>query len=151
MAKKILLGILIIFVLYILAIFKAPVFAENVEKFLKIEWFNDWVIEFKAKMDVAFTNVPSKQDLEDAYNKTLSGAENIKNYAWSWTQEVKEKIDWIRLWLSWSIESYNWVRRDVLNTKERIEKTLESIKETWEMLDNFSNFEINSSGSLETN
>ncbi len=151
MGKKILLWLLIVFVLYIIAIFKAPVFADSVEKFFKIDWFNDWVIDFKAKMDFAFTNMPTTDEIKDAYNKTLSWAENIKDYAWSWTQEFKNKIDAFRLTLSWWINKYDWVRRDVLDSKERIEQTIQDIKEAWEMLNNFSNFEINSSGSLETN
>lgn len=151
MLKKLFLCLLIIFILYIIAIFKAPIFAENIEKFLNIEWFNEWVIEFKAKMDIALTNAPTKEELKDAYNKTLSWAEEFKDIAWSWTQEIKDKIDWVRLSLSWSIDSYNWVRKDVLDTKERIEQTIESIKETWEMIDSLSNLNINSSGSLETN
>jgi hypothetical protein len=72
MIKKILWFLVIIFVLYLLLIFIYPNFADNIESKLGIQPFNNSIRNFKTKLDNIYTNLPTKDEVKDAYNKTLS-------------------------------------------------------------------------------
>ncbi len=138
MIKKIFLFILILFVLYILAIFKAPELAGHFEKLLKIEWFNQSVIDFKKKLDEIYTTIPTKEEIKNTYEQTMSWAIELKEKASSWTIELKNKIDNVRLSVSWSIDKYEWIKSDIVETKEKMESTVETIKNTSDAINDFS-------------
>jgi hypothetical protein len=72
MIKKIFWFLVIVFVSYILLIFTYPSLADNIESKLGIKPFNEFVRNFKATVDDIYTNLPTKDEVKDAYNKTLS-------------------------------------------------------------------------------
>jgi hypothetical protein len=49
--KKIIWLIILVFILYILLIFKAPALANEIEKLLNIKGFNQKIINIKKKLD----------------------------------------------------------------------------------------------------
>ncbi len=152
MIKKILWFLLIFVVLYILAIFKAPVLADSIEDLLKINWFNQTVRDFKTSLDNIYTNLPSKEQVIDTYNKTLSWANELKEKAWSWTKQLKESIDNVRLSISWSVDKYEWIKNDIIETKQKMDQTVDTIKSTSEAIGEFwENIKNTSSWILENN
>lgn len=143
MVKKILWFFLIFIILYILAIFKAPALADNIEDLLKINWFNNSVRDMKSALDDIYTNFPSREEVLNTYNKTLSWANDLKQKAWSWTSQIKNTIDNFRLSVSWSVDKYEWIKDDILETKQKMDQTVDTIKNTsdaiWEFWENIKN------------
>ncbi|MDR2411962.1 MAG: hypothetical protein LBD88_05405 [Candidatus Peribacteria bacterium] len=72
MIKKILWFLVIVFVLYILLIFTYPNLADKIENKLGIKSFNEFIRNFKTTLDDICTNLPTKDEVKNAYNKTLS-------------------------------------------------------------------------------
>jgi len=134
MINKLFWFIIIIFVLYILMIFKMPVIADKIQTWLGFNWFNEFVIDFKNSMDSFFTRVPTKEELKEWYNSTLSWAVDFKNDVVTWVNDVKDWIDSVRWTLSWAVDTYNDVKETVIDTKETIDSTVETIKDTSESL-----------------
>jgi len=122
MFKKLGFSFLIIFVLYILAIFNAPVFADNIEKFIWITWFNQKIRDFKANLDW----IPVQDNLNDIYNRTVDWANNA-----IWTvNDVKNWIDDVRWTLSWAVNTYKEVKTTIDETKAQVESWVKSLKST---------------------
>lgn len=126
MIKKLWFSILIIIVLYILAIFNAPVLADNIEKFIWTDWFNQKMRDFKASLDW----IPVQDNLSDIYNKTLSWAEWISNEAVWKVNDVKNSIDDVRWTLSWAVNTYKEVKNTIDETKTQVENGINSLKNT---------------------
>ncbi|MDD3145366.1 MAG: hypothetical protein PHV23_04615 [Candidatus Gracilibacteria bacterium] len=126
MIKKLGLSILIIIVLYILAIFNAPVLADNIEKFIGTDGFNQKIRDFKASLD----GIPVQDNLSDIYNKTLSGAEGIGNEAVGKVNDVKNSIDDVRGTLSGAVNTYKEVKNTIDETKTQVENGINSLKNT---------------------
>lgn len=126
MIKKLILSVLIIVVLYILAIFNAPVLADDIEKLIWIEWFNQKIRDFKTSLDW----VPVQDNLTDIYNKTLSWAEWITSEAVWKVNDVKNSIDDVRWTLSWAVSTYKEVKTTIEETKTQVENWINSLKST---------------------
>lgn len=138
--KKILLTILIIFVLYILAIFVSPTFAEKIWWLIPpLKIFNENVLKIKNIFDKTVTDLPTKEELNDVYNKTLSWATIVWKKIENWTNKAKEKIDDVRNTLSWAEAKYNEVNQFIDEKEKQIDETKELINKitsTWVTEDN---------------
>lgn len=130
MIIKIALSFLILIILYVLTIFNAPVLADEIEKLIRIDWFNQKIRNFKIKLDW----VSVKDNLSNIYNKTLSWAEWITSEAIWKINDVKNSIDDVRWTLSWAVSTYKEVKSTIDETKAQVESWINSIKTTADTL-----------------
>ena len=139
MIKKIFWTILLLITLYILSIFKAPSIAQNIEDFLGIKWFNEFIINFKKTLDGSATDIPSKDEF-------LSWATDIKDKLINWIGTTKEKIDSVRYSL-WEIEdtaeeiknTYDEAKKFVQETEEKIEEVKNKASKVSDNIENIAN------------
>lgn len=122
MIKKLVLSILIIVILYIIAIFNAPVLADDIEKMIWTDWFNQKIRDFKASLDW--------DSLNNILNSTLSWAEWIGNETIWKVNDVKNSIDDVRWTLSWAVNTYKEVKSSIDETKTQVENWINSLKDT---------------------
>lgn len=124
--KKFLLIILIIFVLYIIAVFKLPTFANKIWSFLWLEKFNEFIVSFSDRFNNTVTDIPSKEEVLDTYNKTLSWANEVKKDLIRWADSTKLYIDKLRLSLSWAENKINNISNRITETKKIINTTIDN-------------------------
>ena len=117
--KKIISLIIIIFVLYIVAIFKAPTLANELEKLIWIEGFNQKVIDLKERLDNFWTKVPTKDELKDYYSGAVDSIEKTKENI----DNIRKKADEIK-------ETYDTTKDKIEDIKETVDK----ISEVWESI-----------------
>jgi len=146
--QKLIWFFIIFFISYILLIFNSPTIAWAIEKVLWIGWFNNFVLKFKWAYDTTVTNIPTKDELKNAYDIAHSWAiefwENFK----MWAEFTKDKIDWYRETLSWAEWTYNevkdwyneikdyvntnsWMIDEIRNTIETFSWITDSLSNTW--------------------
>lgn len=129
--------LVIFFVLYIIAIFKAPIIAKNIEKNLHIDGFNDFVINFKSTFDGIYTDLPSAQEFIEAYHWALSWAIKIKTDVINGAIYTKGKIDSVRETLSGAEDMYNKTVDFIDDASQKLEETqkvidaVQNITSTW--------------------
>lgn len=139
--KKLILFLLIAFVCYILIIFKAPLVADWIAKTLGIEWFNEFVLKFKSDIDSNATQWVSSEDLKNAYDNVMSGALEVKNTVQKTLDNTKERIDSLRITLSWAEDTFNDMKDwydaaiEILDTTN---KKIEEVKNVIESVQNLS-------------
>jgi methyl-accepting chemotaxis protein len=141
MIKKILWFLLILLVLYIIGIFLFPKFVDEV-------WskdFNDSVRNFKGKVDEIYTNLPTKEEVKDIYEKTLSWTEVIKSNVVDWINSVKWWIDNVRENVNEITEKYEEIKTSVDEAKEKFEEWVDKVKDVTETI----NWVLQSSGSID--
>lgn len=115
MIKKLFWYIVLFSTLFGLIIFKIPSAPLFIEENLKIEWFNNSVINFKNTYNNLFTKIPSKEKAIETYNHSVSWAIYFKDKFVEWLDITKWKIDNIRNTLSWVKDSYDSTI-DIINT-----------------------------------
>lgn len=139
MIKKFYWILVIIFTLYILLIFKAPNITIGIEKMIGLSWFTEYITTFKWKVD----NLPSKDDIENRYNEVYSWAVDLKENIQDWINTTKDKIDSVRVALSWAEDTYNkakdtydstinfieWANDKLNDVRDSIDKVTEVSKE----------------------
>jgi len=128
--KKFFLILLIIFVLYIVSIFKLPSFSWFIWNILWIEKFNEFIVSFWTTYNDVVTDIPSKEQVLDTYNKTLSWAIDIKNTIIDWLDTTKWYVDEIRLSLSWSEDKIDEFKQSITDLKDTYDDTKVIITET---------------------
>ena len=124
--KKFLLILLIFFVFYIISIFKFPAFAVIVWTLLWTEKFNEFMLKFSD----TYNDVPSKEEVLDTYNKTVSWAIIIKGKIVDWLDTTKSFIDEVRVTFSWSEEKIKEMKENIDSIKDTYEDTKEIIDDT---------------------
>jgi len=100
---------IIIFILYIVLIFIKPALADNIAQKLWISDFNEKIRTIKKWIDILWTKVPTKEELQKAY---------------SWAKEKVEKIK----------SNIDNIRDTAGNLKDKYEKTKEFIDKTWDKI-----------------
>lgn len=130
--------LIIFFVSYILSIFKAPILASAIEKVLWIEWFNEFILSFKSTYDDAVTNMPTKDELKNAYNVVHSWAVEFWENFEIWVDYTKKQIDWIRETLSWAENTYNDITDWYLKTKDYINTNSWVLQDVRDTIESFS-------------
>lgn len=137
MLQKLLLFILIFFIVYIISIFKLPILAWSIEEVLHIKWFNEFVLKFKETYDKTFTDLPTKNDLKNAYNTAQSWAVEFWENFMIGVDYTKEKIDNFRNTMSWVEDTYSEVKEWYIKTKEYIDSNswvIQDVRDTIEAL-----------------
>lgn len=137
--KKIFFLFIIIFTFYIIAVFNLPAIANNIEKTLWINWFNNYIRDLKWNFDEMVTNIPSKEEFKETYNQALSWALQIKWEAVTWIETIKDWVDNVRWTLHWAWEKIDWVRENITETKSQIQNTVDAIKETSNSISDLTN------------
>ncbi len=128
--KKLLLILLIFFLFYIISIFKFPAFAVIVWTLLWTENFNEFMLKFSDTYNEVVTDIPSKDEVLDTYNKTISWAIIVKDKIVNWLDTSKSFIDEVRVTFSWSEEKINEIKENIDSIKDTYEDTKEIIDDT---------------------
>ncbi|MCP4523658.1 MAG: hypothetical protein GY828_05595 [Candidatus Gracilibacteria bacterium] len=136
--KKILLGILILIVLFFVSIFKAPELAGAISNLLGYPDFPKHVIEFKSGFDHVVTDVPTKDEVINTYNTTLSGAIELKGKVVQGIHTSKETVDSIRETLSGAEEKIESAKETYNKTVDFIDETGKKIEETKKIIEDTS-------------
>ena len=144
MLKKFYWFSIMILVIYILLIFKAPSFTKIIDEKLWFNWFTEFVTQFKWAVDETYTNLPSTDEIKDWYEKAYSWAIDIKDNIKSWIDVTKEKIDTARVALSWAEDTLNKVKDTYEETVDFIDwaskqldearKTIDKVTEVWKSI-----------------
>lgn len=151
MLKNILLWIVIMFVWYILLIFTSPKIAWNIANILGLNWFNEFVLKLKSGYDQTVTNLPTKEEVLDTYEKVYSWAIEVKTNVKNWINTTKNTIDDIRETLSWAEDTFNDIKDWVNKAKDFIETASWTLNNTVETIDNFSETYEELTSTWETN
>lgn len=128
--KKILLSLLIIFIVYIILIFKLPVFALKIWEFLWIKKFNEFVEKFWSWFNNVVTDIPTSWEVLDVYNKTLSWANIVKWKLLDQAEKTKSVVDEVRINFSWSEEKIKDIKTTISTISNTIDETKDSINDT---------------------
>lgn len=117
-------------ILYIIAIFNFPIVANNIEKTIWLNWFNQKIRDFKETFDHTYTNIPTTEQFKETYNNTVNSAWNItKDAVWS-VNDFKNSVDEIRWTLSWAVNTYKEVKTTIDETKTQVENWVNALKTT---------------------
>lgn len=138
MIKKIFLFLIILSTWYTVAVFKAPVFADNLAKTFNLWDLNSIIRDIWITLFGISDTLPSPDKIVQEYNKALSWAIEAKNKAVDWVNTVKEWIDTVRTTMSWAVDSYNDIKWNIVEIKQGIDNTIETVNNTADMINNFS-------------
>ncbi len=125
--KKIIWILILICILYILLVFKAPGLTTEIEKQFGFEWLTETLTWVKGKLDEASTKIPSQEELESKYNKWLSWAIDIKNTVVDGIDKTKETIDNVRVTLSWAQDTVSDTLDFVDNATQKVKDAKEAV------------------------
>ncbi len=123
MIQKIFWFFVIVLVLYVLLIFKVPTVADSIEDAFWFGWFNQAVLEFKDLFDNTVTDIPTKNEIENKYTETLSGAHDFKNNVVDTLDFTRDKINDVRGTLSGAEDTYNSTIKFLSGAVQTIEET----------------------------
>lgn len=128
MLKKIYFFLVIIIVGYALLAYNFPTKVQLVEDFFWLPHLSQGIISFKSTFDDTVTNIPTKEELEQAYTTIYSGAVEYSEKAKEGLDITKWKIDEVRQTLSGAGDVY-------IEGKALIEQTGETIDAIWQVVD----------------
>lgn len=135
MLKKLFWSAILLFILFILAVFKVPEVAKSLAD---MAWYPNLpgkITEMKSTYDDVVTDIPSKAELEYQYNATISWALELKENITVWVQSTKDKVDSLRETMSWAeqtIDDLKWTYNDA---KDFIDETWKKINETKKIIE----------------
>jgi peptidoglycan hydrolase CwlO-like protein len=128
MLKKIFWSWILLFILFILAVFNTPNIANSIANALGFPNLYKNITSIKWIYDTVVTDITSKEELEKQYNSTLSWALELKSNIIDWVQTTKNKVDSLR-------ETLSWAEQKIEDIKESYEDAKEFIDETWKKID----------------
>lgn len=157
MIKKIFWFIVILFVLFILSVFKAPEVAKSIANVAGYPNLPDKILLFKWTYDTVVTDIPSQEELKNQYNSTLSWALELKENILNWVDSTKQTVDSLRETMSWSEQTIEDLKDAYWEAKvfiddagKKIEETKKIIEDTTTVINNVKNLtENNNSGTAE--
>jgi hypothetical protein len=126
--KKLILILLIIWISYILIIFKLPTLASTISENLWLKNIQNFIIKFKKDVDRVSTDPAIKDKIIDSVNKTVSWGIDLKNKIVDRVDKTKEKIDDVRKTLSWAEEKFNSLKESYNKAMELVDETKETLK-----------------------
>lgn len=141
--KKILLMLVILITIYILIVFKVPELWKSLGELFWTTNFNEFILKHSDTFNKTVTDIPTKDELIDTYNKAYSWAIDIKDNVIDWAETVKSTIDDIRVTLSWAEDKINNVKDKYDQAKDFIDSNSWRIQELQNSIDNIR--EINDS------
>lgn len=102
MLNKLFWSLIVILILYLVIIVKAPTVATQIDNLLKIDWFSQKVIEFKKTFDEIVTKIPTKDELKIVYSwavlkveQTKEAIDTVREKAWELENKYDEAVDFI--------------------------------------------------------
>lgn len=128
MIRKLFWSIVLLFILFVLSVFKAPDIAKSIAELAGYPNLPEKIVELKWTYDSIVTDIPTKEELESQYNSTLSWALELKQNIVSWVQTTKDKVDSLR-------ETMSWAEQKIEDIKEWYEDAKQFIDETWKKID----------------
>lgn len=137
MLRKLFWTIILILTLYLLLMFKAPSISSAIDKLIWFPWLTEAVTRFKWTLDETYTNLPSKEEVKDTYNKVYSWAVEFKENFEEGVEITKDKIDSARVFLSWAEDTYNDAKETYEDAVEFIDDTSDKLEETRESIEDF--------------
>lgn len=135
MLNKIFWFFVLIVVVYLLLVFKAPTIAWVIEKWIWVKWLSEFVLNFKNKYDDTVTKIPTEREVQDTYNVIYSWAVDYKEKFINWAEVTKSQIDAIRNKISWAEDTYNDLKEWYDDVKEGYNEAKEFIDENSDRLD----------------
>lgn len=135
MLKKIFWWFIVLFILFILAVFHAPKIAEWISEMIWVPNVPQKIESFKVWFDEMVTRVPTQQELEDTYNKTVSWALDIKNTVIDWVHTTKDTIDNVRETLSWAEQKVEELKDTYNKTVEIIDQAGQKVNEVKQVIE----------------
>lgn len=143
MLRKLFWSAIVLIVLFILAVFKAPELAKSIADLAWYPNVPEKITEFKATFDNVVTDIPTKEELESQYNSTVSWALELKENIVNGVQTTKDKVDSLRETMSWAEqkvnelkETYNDAKEFIDETSEKIDQAKQIIEDTQAVIDN---------------
>ena len=127
MIKKLFFHLIIIFVIYILIIFNAPILSWFIWKTIWIQKFNEYILQFKSDYDSFIKNIPT---WEEAKNKIIE----YKNNSIEYKDTIKNNIDNIRQFMSWTEDKINKVQNSYKEVKNLIDSSSWKIKKIKDLI-----------------
>jgi len=107
MLNKIFWFFILIIVIYLLLVFKAPTLSWVIEKSIWVKGLSQIILNFKNTYDDTVTKIPTEREIQDTYNVIYSGATDYKEKFVNWAAITKWKVDTIREKISWAKGTYN--------------------------------------------
>jgi hypothetical protein len=151
MIRNLFLIIIIFSVLYILAIFKAPIIAWAIEDTLHVNWFNNFILWLSDSYNKVMNKIPTAHEIQNSYNTLHSWAIDFKNTVINGVDYTQDKIDKIRGTLSWVEDTYNDIKDWVNDVKVFIDNASWAINNTKHLIENVSEITETLNNTWETN
>jgi methyl-accepting chemotaxis protein len=143
-----------IIILFVLTIFKAPDLAKSISELAGFPNLPANIISIKSTFDWVVTDIPTKEELEKQYTEALSWAVELKGKIVDWVQSTKDTVDDLRETMSWAEQkiedikdTYNDAKDFVDNASKKIEETKKIIEDTTKVINEVQN--INNTSEFE--
>lgn len=114
--------------LFWVSVFKTPELADSIGNTFGFPHLTSQIREIKKSFDWVVTHVPSQDEIKDALAETKSGALKIKDGFIDGVEVTKDKIDTVRVTLSWA-------EQKIEDAKDAYNKTVDFIDETGKKID----------------
>lgn len=128
MLKKLLFALLIIGVSYLLLVFKFPELADKIEWFFWIS-INETIRMKKEAMEDFSISLPEKADIVETYKPIIDDAREVTKGVIERANDVKNKVDDVRVTLSWAADTLDKAKETVNDINE-IKTEIEGIIQT---------------------
>ena len=135
MIQKLFWSIILLFILFILAVFKAPDLAKSVAELAGFPNLPTNITEFKSNFDNIVTDIPTKEELESQYNSTVSWALQLKENIVNWVETTKDKVDSLRETMSWAEQKIEEIKEWYEDAKQFIDETGKKIDEAKQIIE----------------
>lgn len=143
MLKNIILFLIIIITSYLIIVFKLPNLASTIENTIWINWLWNKIIEFKNTTNWIVTNIPTKDEVNNAYDDFYSWAIDFKDNFKEWATITKNKINDIRKTVNSAQDTYNDIKWWIDDAKEFIDSASWAINQAKDLLENVSDITNN--------
>ena len=127
-----------IFVLFVLTVFKAPDLAKSIAELAGYPNLPAKIISIKSTFDWVVTDIPTQEELEKQYNEALSWAIELKDKVVDWVQTTKDTVDDIRETMSWAEQKIEDIKETYNDAKEFVDEAGKKIEETKKIIEDTS-------------
>lgn len=135
MLKKIFWWMIVLIILFVLTVFKAPDLANSIAELAGFPNLPTNIISIKSTFDWAVTDIPSQSELEEHYNEALSWAIIIKWQIIDGVQTTKDTVDDLRETLSWAEQKIEDIKETYDDAKEFVDEASAKIEATKKIIE----------------
>lgn len=151
MLRKLFWSVILFVILFILSVFKAPDLAQSIADLAGFPNLPTKIVQAKEKYDQVVTNMPTKEEIENQYNLTISWAIEIKENITNWVQTTKDKVDSLRETMSGAEEKLNELKETYNDAKDFLDETSQKIDQAKQLIEDTQAVIDNVQNSWETN